>query len=301
MCLGIYYAIAFPVVNIIQKLKLTLRSIYPILNQMGKQITFMIIPHGGGKTITRRISYRVVTLILILFISLITVIFLFLFYMGDLYIKALRVDALERRNRELEKEHAKLALMEQKLAEMERMGEHLRTMLGIDKAPPPLSISELRNLEPQLGSKSSDLNFSDDNYPFTEDVASFLEEQKREERNIPSGLPLEGWISRKFSSDHPAVDIVAPLLTPIMATADGICTFSGWDDIWGNYVEISHSKDIKTMYAHNSRNRIEKGERVRKGDIIGFLGSTGRSTGPHLHYEVTVRGKKVDPLSFSIR
>ena len=114
-------------------------------------------------------------------------------------------------------------------------------------------------------------------------------------------MPLDGWISRRFSAHHSAVDIAAPLLTPIMATADGVCTFSGWDERWGNCVEVSHTDELKTFFAHNSRNMVVKGDRVSKGDIIAFLGSTGASTGPHLHYEVTVNGERVDPLSFSIK
>lgn len=275
--------------------------IYSILEWMGKQITFVVIPHNSRKTITKKIPYWVFTIILVLLIGLVAIIALFTFQMGDLYMKALRVDVLERRNRQLEKDHAKLTEVERRLAEMEKMGKHLRILLGMDQAPAPLSPSEITELASDLKSKSSGFDFPENEYPFTEDIATFLERQKREERRIPSGLPLEGWISRRFSLDHPAVDIVAPLLTPIMATADGVCTFSGWDEVWGNYVEISHVDEIKTLYAHNSRNSVEKGDRVRKSDIVAFLGSTGRSTGPHLHYEVTVKGERVDPLSFSIK
>jgi len=266
---------------------------------MGKKITFMVIPHDGKKVMTARVSHQSLTVILVLCIVLISVIVLFLFQMGSLYVKALRVDALERRNRELEADQAKLTLLERRLVEMEETATHLKTLLGVDKTPPPLDLTELAELRSQGGARSSELESPADNYLFTEDMASYLEEQRREGRSTPSGLPLEGWISRTFSEEHPAVDIVAPLLTPIMATADGVCTFSGWDDRWGNYVEIRHNESIKTFYAHNSKNRVERGDEIRKGDIIAFLGSTGRSTGPHLHYAVIVDGEKVDPLSFS--
>jgi len=281
--------------------RLTLDVIYPILDSMGRQITFMVVPHDGRKMFTKKISYSVLSLILVLLTGLVAVICLFIFQMGSLYTKALRVDALERRNRKLEEDHAKFAEVERKLAEMEKMGEHLKVMLGVEKTPPPLDVSELAEFRSGLESKSGEFEFPESDYPFTEDMAAFLETQQKEERTTPSGLPLEGWISRRFSPDHPAVDIAAPLLTPIMATADGVCTFSGWHERWGNYVEISHSDDIKTLYAHNSRNRVAKGDRVSKGDIVAFLGSTGRSTGPHLHYEVTVGEERVDPLSFSIK
>ncbi len=247
---------------------MTLGTTYSILNWMGKQITFMVVPHDGRNTITKKIPYWALTTILVLLIGFISMVLLFILQMGNLYMKALRADALEKRNQQLEEEHAKLALLEQRLAEMEKTGNHLKVMLGIEKSPSPLDLSELAKIGSQSESKSSEFGLPENEYLFTDDIASFLEKRKREERRSPRGLPLEGWISRRFSPDHPAVDIVAPLLTPIMATADGVCIFSGWDQRWGNYVEISHGDSIKTLYAHNSRNRVAKGNRVRKGDIV---------------------------------
>jgi murein DD-endopeptidase MepM/ murein hydrolase activator NlpD len=268
---------------------------------MGKQMTFMVIPHDGRKTITRRVPYWVLGLVLVLLVGVISIVSIFLVQMGSLYRKTLRVDALERRNQELERDHAKLTEIERQLAEIEKMGNDLMIMLGLEKSPPPLDLSELAELGSQLRSGPGEFEFPESEYRFTEDIANFLELQKSAERKIPSGLPFEGWISRRFSTDHPAIDIAGPLLSPIVATADGICTFSGWDERWGNYVEISHSEGIKTLYAHNSKNRVAKGDMITRGDIIAFLGSTGKSTGPHLHYEVSVDQENVDPLSFSIK
>lgn len=96
---------------------------------------------------------------------------------------------------------------------------------------------------------------------------------------------------------HRAIDYAAPTGTPIMAVADGKVTFAGWSSIgYGNFIKIKHNGIYGTNYAHLSRFAVSSGDFVKQGDIIGYVGSTGFSTGPHLHYEVTVYGELQNPL-----
>ncbi|WP_394730384.1 M23 family metallopeptidase [Altererythrobacter sp. GH1-8] len=97
---------------------------------------------------------------------------------------------------------------------------------------------------------------------------------------------------------HKGIDLAAPTGTPVYATADGIVTKAKWFSSYGLYISIDHSADLETRYAHLSKLAVEAGEFVKKGDLIGYVGSTGRSTGPHLHYEVRIDGVAVDPLPF---
>lgn len=97
---------------------------------------------------------------------------------------------------------------------------------------------------------------------------------------------------------HPGLDLVAAYGTPIHATGDGIVVFAGRDGGYGNMVEIDHGNGLKTRYGHMSAILVKKGDVVREGAVIGKVGSTGRSTGPHLHYEVRVDGRPVDPTVF---
>ena len=97
---------------------------------------------------------------------------------------------------------------------------------------------------------------------------------------------------------HNGTDFAAPHGTDIFATADGVVTFAGWNSGYGNYVEIQHEFGIETRYGHMSRIRVKKGQRVSRGQQIGDMGSTGRSTGTHLHYEVRVNGKPVNPMNY---
>ncbi|MGB3806821.1 MAG: M23 family metallopeptidase [Erythrobacter sp.] len=128
---------------------------------------------------------------------------------------------------------------------------------------------------------------------------------------VPSIMPLDG--ARMSSSygmrrhpvlrkrkRHNGIDLAAPTGTPIYATADGIVGRADHFSSYGLYVSIDHGAELETRYAHMSRIAVSAGERVRKGDVIGYVGSTGRSTGPHLHYEVRVEGVAVNPIPYMV-
>lgn len=100
-----------------------------------------------------------------------------------------------------------------------------------------------------------------------------------------------------FAEFHAGLDVAVPLGTPVVAAGKGKVTFSGWDGGYGNVVIIEHGDGkVSTRYAHLARYDVSEGDVVVSGQQIGLVGSTGRSTGPHLHYEVRVDGKTVDPL-----
>ncbi|VVT02519.1 M23 family metallopeptidase [Erythrobacter sp. EC-HK427] len=97
---------------------------------------------------------------------------------------------------------------------------------------------------------------------------------------------------------HNGVDLAAPRGTPVYATADGLVEMAQYYSSYGNYVQIEHGGDIETRYAHLSSYTVAPGQHVRMGQLIGYVGSTGRSTGPHLHYEVRVSGTPVNPIPY---
>lgn len=100
-----------------------------------------------------------------------------------------------------------------------------------------------------------------------------------------------------YSRMHAGVDYAAPTGTPIYAVTDGVVSYAGRHGGHGNYVKLDHNGNLATGYAHMSRIAVHSGERVRRGQVIGYVGSTGLSTGPHLHYEVYRSGRTVNPLS----
>ena len=97
---------------------------------------------------------------------------------------------------------------------------------------------------------------------------------------------------------HKGIDMAAASGTPIYATADGLVSKAEYYSSYGNFIAIGHGGELETRFAHLSRIAVASGQRVRKGDLIGYVGSTGRSTGPHLHYEVRVAGQAVDPTPY---
>lgn len=115
---------------------------------------------------------------------------------------------------------------------------------------------------------------------------------------ITSGFGMRRHPILGYSKMHQGVDFGASTGTPIMAAGDGIVKFKGWSGGYGNFVQIQHNGTYSTAYGHMSRfGNIKQGGRVRQGQIIGYVGTTGRSTGPHLHYEVRANGRQVNPAA----
>ncbi len=135
-----------------------------------------------------------------------------------------------------------------------------------------------------------------------------LSERENFIRATPSVRPTRGWFSSRFGvradpftgapTMHSGLDLAAPRGTPIIATADGVVTFAGYQSGYGNIVTIDHGYGIQTRYAHNYRVLVSSGQSVRRYDVIAEVGSTGRSTGAHCHYEVRIRGVAVDPINY---
>ena len=126
--------------------------------------------------------------------------------------------------------------------------------------------------------------------------------------NYPSIWPVNGTITSNFgyrgnpigggTGFHEGVDIAVDYGTPVRVTASGKVTMAGWVDGYGNLVEVDHGGGFVTRYGHNSMLLVVVGQEVKTGDIISLAGSTGRSTGPHVHYEVRVNGTPTDPMLF---
>jgi len=112
---------------------------------------------------------------------------------------------------------------------------------------------------------------------------------------FPNMLPVMGVISRHFSEEHKAIDFAAAMNEPVFSTASGKVIFAGDNGNLGLVVEVDHGGGFVSRYAHLARISAKKGANVRKSETIGFVGNTGNSSGPHLHYEVTHNGKLVDP------
>lgn len=141
-----------------------------------------------------------------------------------------------------------------------------------------------------------------------ENLVNKLEKQSNLLASTPSIRPTEGWISSPFGKRsspftgrkefHKGLDIANHKGTSILATANGVIIFAGQKRNMGNVLVIDHGHGIITRYAHLDEMLKKRGDKVKRGDIIGHMGSTGRSTGPHLHYEVRLNGVPVNPQKY---
>ena len=157
----------------------------------------------------------------------------------------------------------------------------------------------LRVLQQKIDGKQQQLDY----------LQRFFLRDKVDNKTKISGRPIKkGWISSYFgkrkdpftgkTAFHSGIDLAGKKGSDIVAAADGIVTWSGKRWAYGQMVEIDHGKGITTRYAHNDSHDVKVGELVKKGQVIAKMGSSGRSTGPHLHFEVRKNGKAVNPLKY---
>jgi murein DD-endopeptidase MepM/ murein hydrolase activator NlpD len=141
-----------------------------------------------------------------------------------------------------------------------------------------------------------------------QELQAYFQDQKSLLASVPSVWPTRGWVTSDFGSRldpytservmHAGLDIAGPHGKEIVAPADGTVVFAGLEGGYGNVLVIDHGYGIKTRYGHLSAIKVKAGERVKRGDIVAALGNTGRSTGPHVHYEVRVNGIAQNPRKF---
>ena len=218
---------------------------------------------------------------------------------------------------------ARLGVLQAQVIRLNALGKRLVGMAGLEKgefdfgSPPPQggpeqpSVLDEKPLPlPTLTRSVYDLN---QQLKTRQEQLSVLETMFRH-RNLldevlPQGRPVnDGWISSYFGyrTDpfnsrrewHPGVDIAGKLGEPVVAVAAGIVTYAGKHGGYGNLVEINHGNGFVTRYGHNSKVLVAVGDTVSKGQEVALMGSTGRSTGPHVHFEVWRSGRLVNPIKY---
>jgi murein DD-endopeptidase MepM/ murein hydrolase activator NlpD len=224
---------------------------------------------------------------------------------------------VELENRKLREDKSRyeveIAQMGERLASVETVAGKLAQAVGVQGLPserPSGGVgAALGSRAELLGEESSALRKRMENL----DVSFDRLEQAWGERlkvlaSTPSLAPVSGFFSDGFGwrrdpidgsrEFHKGVDIVAPTGTPVRAAADGLVTEAGRMAGYGSMIHLAHGYGLGTRYGHLSRLMVTPGQRVKRGDVIGLVGSTGRSTGPHLHYEVFRTGVQVDPRKY---
>jgi len=261
-----------------------------------KTIDIMVVPHNKAKTWTFRVSYRLVyTFVTLTSLFLLAVIAVIINY-GHILVAAERGALLGRENARLRFQVAQVDSLKLELLNLRAMSIQIKGMLGVN-----LSVDDsllVASLSPDV--KSPTIG--------AEDVGEYAGAREQEVmlEALPSMWPVRGYVTRGFHTTggeknptyHPGMDIAAERNTPVRASADGVVETSRYDETYGWLVEINHGYGIHTLYGHNTRNLVKVGDRVTRGITIAFVGSTGKSTAPHLHFEVQKNGVPVDPREY---
>lgn len=240
-----------------------------------RYVTLLVVPHDEHDVRRFRLSYRrLATLALVAATLLLLVVLAALAY-GRMSLRAARTAELERENVRLAAENAKVERIAANLERTEGVYRQIRALSG-------LSV-ELTERPENVPAKGADP-------PAPRAGVASAE---------PSGWPLaiKGFTTDGFSGleGHPGIDIAVPENTPVLATALGVVRQTGSDKILGKFVVLGHPGGLETMYAHNAHLLVERGRTVERGETIAYSGTSGRSSAPHLHYEVRRDGLPTDP------
>jgi len=301
-----------------------------------QKFTFMLIPHNGKTIRQFKLNklILIVTLSTFIFTSIFFITATLLLYNhntilnAELEIKNDKINNLniiaEQQKMEIDNLKSTSKFVIDKLNQLYALENQVRDMVGLENKNEVNTLIASRSLDTRLvdtNSVDTIMNIDDLNNEETVDIiSSLIEEEKGKydqlikdvEKQLkfleskPDKWPVSGRITSKFGyrrhpitgrrDFHKGIDIANNSGTDIVAAGSGVVTYSGYNGGYGRVIIISHGYGYKSVYAHNSKNMVDVGDRVDKGDIIAKLGSTGVSTGPHLHFEVHYNGEQINPL-----
>lgn len=296
-----------------------------------KEYTLMLVPHSGGAIRSIKVPIKVVKIIIGIFCVVLLVLggfgLKFTAVIQTAQAEKAELEALRKTNgdqsRELEELTKATETLQRDMDRLNGLDAEIRRMVNSSEQSAASRSGVARYQIANSGQGGPNVR------PTVQELKNYIENlqqqvKEREESLInlrmmlaernerlnttPSLWPAEGeitsrfgWRSSPFGGEndwHPGVDIANSIGTPIVAAAAGQVVYSGWYSGYGKMVQIDHGNGMVTVYAHNSRNIVQEGQYVQKGDLIAYMGSTGLSTGSHVHYEVRVNGTAVNPVKF---
>lgn len=249
------------------------------------KLTLMIVPDGSGETKTFEVSYRALRALAaggVVVALALTVMAGSWWYLAA---RAARVGELQRQVDVMTRDRERVEALVRRLEAIEKQYGNIRDLFGSAQSDAPTGVwlppvTSARRSNPGAGRAESG--------PTLPSVWPLAEPGGRVTQRKHEGIEAE----------HPGLDIAVPTDSYIRAAGGGTVVDVGEDAVYGRFVVIDHGQGHATLYGHASMNLVRLGQRVRERQIIALSGSTGRSTGPHLHFEVLVDGEPVDPLNF---
>ena len=291
--------------------------------------TILLVPNGAAPSKVLEVSRGLLrlagTLGVVLFVSALLVGYATVSRRLDLS----RTAALEAENERLMREigdlSGRLEYLSDTIAEISRRDARIRVLANLEPIDPQVQAAGIGGpggAEPAASATPSLRRAADVRVDLNalirranllassfDAAADSLASHKDRLAATPSIMPTQGWLTSAFSAmrshpvlhvarPHEGIDVSAPMGTPIEAPAAGMVRSAGWEAGYGHTIEIDHGYGIMTRFAHASRLLVRRGQRVSRGERIALVGNSGLATGPHLHYEVHVSGRPVNPLRY---
>lgn len=267
-----------------------------LLKKAFTPITIMFVPHSKERPINIKLPF------LSILISIIVMCF------GTIYIFTITVNTIEyyRMKEKLDYYAHEFIELNTTMSAIKNAEKEFRRLFSLKSKEEVLENIDVSD------SGSIDIDSLKKQIRYTIENVGEIKEYLRQQRDIyfatPKGLPVKGSISSYYGKRyhpitgeeefHTGLDVSSSSGTPVRATADGIVSFSGWSGGNGYLVVLEHGHGFSTFYAHNKKNIVKVGQKVKRGDIISYVGTTGDSTGPHVHYEIWKNGRHVNPIQY---
>lgn len=279
-----------------------------------RYMNVMVVPHGGGRSRTWFVHGVVLMFLVIASAGVLIAAALMVSDYWKNIIKLSQLITYEHRERE---ESHKLEVMERAVSDLDNKVEEVEGqydgLVSVHRLDEVRSPGEL--LPEGVGAAGVSLEAVERRVARLEKnlavVSRRFEDDPGALVNVPSIVPCRGWLYRDFGNTvspftgrvemHRGLDVAAPRGTPIVATAAGVVTAAGLEEHYGLTVAMDHGNGYVTRYAHNMRNAVRVGTRVKRGQVIAYVGSTGRSSCTHVHYEVLKDGVPLNPRYFVLR
>jgi len=284
-------------------------------------LEIIVVNEQKNKTFNFIINWGVISLIILFIIAIIV-----LFIYGIINFARGRVDykrlnqltkentIIQRDIEYLESEIKSLNILIDSLAQRDTALNHFSKLMPIKDFINEMIIEKAKGRIETDNKLSENLDklFTrvEQQYSNNKAMVDYLNKKERLKDVIPSIPPVNGWFMRGFGyapdpftgtvKMHEGVDIAAPLGSPIIAPADGVVKKIQDTRDFGTVIEISHSEGIETVYAHCQNPAVRQGQSIKRGDVIAYVGTSGKTTGPHLHYEIRIDGIPVNPFDYII-
>lgn len=282
-----------------------------------KYFTFMIVPHDTGwKTVSLKIPAKLVYSVIGVFVAACFIFVGSLVYTSMLsrklvyYGKAISTN--QQQKKIIDSFSKKSEEVDQAIHELVKMDMELRQALGLKSWKGKIRLSSKIKSElsqAEVKQSSQGLNLADRQLVERKnsliELKAWVNQVQERYASLPSRWPLSGQIVSRFGyrafpwrGFHSGIDISGQYGAPVYCTADGLVEFTGWRQGYGKTVIVKHNSGLSTLYGHNSRFAVSVGQRVKKGQLVCYVGTTGWTTGPHLHYEVRRGDQPVNPIVY---